>query len=158
MARALIARPWTGAALLIFSLAQAQTVEIPEGPGRVETARLCTPCHGIARSVSLRQDRDGWNLTLRKMTAFGMKATDKELEIVLDYLSKHYAAEAVPRVNVNTATAIELESGLSLRRSQAKALIEYRQKNGDFKNIDDLKKVPALDPAKIEERKDRIAF
>jgi competence protein ComEA len=87
-----------------------------------------------------------------------MKATDKELEIVLDYLSKHYAAEAVPRVNVNTATAIELESGLSLRRSQAKALIEYRQKNGDFKNIDDLKKVPALDPAKIEERKDRIAF
>jgi len=30
---------------------------------------------------------------------------------------------------------------LTLRRFQAKAVIEYREKNGDFKSLGDLKKV-----------------
>jgi competence protein ComEA len=158
MKRVLIFGRWTWPALLTFSLAQAQTLQLAEGPGRAETMKLCRSCHELARSVSLRQDRAGWSTTLRKMTAFGMKATDKELEAVLDYLTAHYPAEDVPKVNVNTATAIELESGLSLRRSQAKAVIAYREKNGEFKSLDDLKKVPVLDAAVIDEKKDRIAF
>jgi competence protein ComEA len=158
MKRVFIAGHRTLSALLMISAAQAQTLQLPEGPGRAETAKLCRTCHEMARSVSLRQDRAGWSTTLRKMTAFGMKATDKELDLVLDYLTTHYPAEDVPKVNVNSATAIELESGLSLRRSQAKALIAYREKNGDFKTIEDLKKVPLLDGTAIEERKDRIAF
>lgn len=132
--------------------------QLPEGPGRDETVKLCKTCHEVARSISVRQDRAGWSTTLRKMTAFGMKASDKELDLVLDYLSNHFPAEEVPKVNVNTARAIELESGLSLRRSQARALIEYREKHGDFKSLEDLKKVPLLEPAKLEEKKDRIAF
>lgn len=145
-------------ALLAASLAHAQGPQLPQGAGREETAKLCKSCHELARSISLRQDRAGWTTTLRKMSAFGMKATDKELDLVLDYLSKHFPAEDVPKVNVNTATAIELESGLSLRRSQAKAVIEYREKNGNFKSIDDLKKTGAFDAAKLDEKKDRIAF
>ena len=67
-------------------------------------------------------------------------------------------SEDVPRLNVNKATAIELEAGLSLRRSQAAALIAYREKNGDFKSLDDLKKVPGLDAAKLDAKKDRLVF
>ena len=59
---------------------------------------------------------------------------------------------------MNKASAIELESGLSLRRSQAAAVLAYRAKNGNFKSLDDLKKVPLIDAEKIEEKKDRIAF
>lgn len=61
-------------------------------------------------------------------------------------------------MNVNTAPAIEMESRLSLRRSQAAAIIAYRSKNGKFKTIDDLKKVPGVDTEKIEAKKDRIVF
>jgi competence protein ComEA len=61
-------------------------------------------------------------------------------------------------VNINTAKAIELESALGLRRSQASALIAYRNENGPFKAIEDLKKIPQLDFAKIEANTDRIAF
>ena len=68
------------------------------------------------------------------------------------------AAAFAITVNVNTGTAIELESGLGLRRSQAAALIAYRAKNGKFKTIADLKKVPAIDFARVEARKDRIVF
>jgi competence protein ComEA len=95
---------------------------------------------------------------MTKMTAFGMKSTSEEYALVLDYLVKNYPAEDVPRINVNQATAIQLESVLGLRRSQAKEVLAYREKNGDFKTIDDLKKVPGLDAAKLDAKKDRILF
>ena len=132
--------------------------QLPDGPGRAETEKLCKQCHELSRSVSLRQDRDGWNTTITKMTAFGMKGTDSDFALVLDYLVKNFPAEEVPRVNVNKASAIELESGLTLRRSEAAAIIAYRAKNGSFKSLDDLKAVPKLDVAKIEAKKDRITF
>jgi len=59
---------------------------------------------------------------------------------------------------VNRATAIELESRLSLRRSQAAAVIEYRAKHGPFKSIEDLKKVPGIDSVKIDVKKDILEF
>jgi competence protein ComEA len=132
--------------------------QLPDGPGRAETEKLCKQCHELSRSVSLRQDRDGWNTTITKMTAFGMKGADSDFALVLDYLVKNFPAEEVPRVNVNKASAIELESGLTLRRSEAAAIIAYRSKNGSFKSLDDLKAVPKLDVAKIEAKKDRITF
>lgn len=144
--------------LCISSLAIVWAQELPEGPGRDETIRMCKQCHELARSISLRQDRDGWATTMTKMVAYGMKGADQEIALVLDYLAKHFPADEVPRVNVNKATAIQLESGLTLRRSQAAALIAYRQKNGEFKNLEDLKKVPGLDAARLESKKDRIAF
>jgi len=132
--------------------------QLPDGPGQAETEKLCKQCHEVARSVSLRQDRAGWNNTMTKMVAFGMKGADSDFALVLDYLVKNFPAEEVPRVNVNKASAIELESGLTLKRSQAAAIIAYRNKNGNFKSLNDLKMVPSLDVAKIEAKKDRITF
>ena len=140
----------------ISLIAPAQ--QLPDGPGRAEMEKMCKQCHELARSVSPRQDHDGWGQTMSKMAAFGMKASDKDYALVLDYLAKNYPAADIPPINVNTATAIELESGLSLRRSQAAALIAHRTKNGAFKSLEDLKKVPALDPEKIDAKKDRITF
>jgi competence protein ComEA len=92
------------------------------------------------------------------MVSLGAKTTDRETSAVIDYLAAHFAAEEVPRINVNKARAIDLESGLTLRRSEAAAIIEYRTKNGPFKSVDDLKKVPGIDAAKIEAKKDRLIF
>jgi len=144
--------------LLVAAGAWAQEPQLPEGPGREETAKLCKQCHEVARSISLRQDRAGWNTTMTKMVAFGMKSTEKEFTTVLDYLVRNFPAEDVPRLNVNTARAIEFESALSLKRSQAAALIAYREKNGPFKSLEDLKKVPGMDAAKLDEKKDRLVF
>lgn len=145
-------------ALVLFSPNAWAQQQFPEGPGRDETVRLCKGCHELERSISRRQDRDGWQTTLTKMAALGTKGTDQEFALILDYLAKHYAADEVPPVNVNQATAIELESRLALKRSQAAAVIAYRAKNGRFKSIDELKRVPGVDGEKIEARKDRIVF
>jgi competence protein ComEA len=143
---------------ILFLTLAASAQQLPDGPGRPELEKMCKQCHELARSISLRQDRDGWSNTMSKMVAFGMKANEHDMNLVIDYLVKNFPAEDVPRINVNTATAIELESGLSLRRSQAAAVLAYRAKNGDFKSLDDLKKVPLIDPEKIEAKKDRITF
>ena len=131
---------------------------MPDGPGKEETRKLCSGCHELEKSFSMHQDPDGWRLTMDKMVSFGMKASETEIGAVLEYLIRNFPAEDVPKIDVNKAEAIELESGLSLRRSQAAAIIRYRTKNGNFKSIEDLKKVPGIDAAKIEAKKDRLIF
>jgi competence protein ComEA len=132
--------------------------QMPDGPGREETQKLCSDCHELARALSLRQDRDGWKTTVNKMIGLGAQGTEREFAAVIEYLSVHYAAEALPRLNVNKAKAIDFETRLSLKRSQAAAVIDYRAKHGDFKSIEDLKRVPGVDTVKIEERKDILEF
>lgn len=131
---------------------------VPDGPGKEETQRLCSQCHDLDKSFSLRQDQAGWQRTIAKMVAFGMKGADEEIRAVHEYLVKNFPADEVPKINVNKAEAIDFESGLSLRRSQAAAIVKHREKHGPFKTIEDLKKVPGVDAATIEAKKDRLIF
>jgi competence protein ComEA len=132
--------------------------ELPDGPGKEETRKVCSGCHELGKSCSLRQDRAAWQTTIEKMMALGAKASDQELAAVLDYLSKHFPADDIPLIRINKATSIELESGLSLKRSEAAALIRYRESIGGFKSLEDLKRVPGVPFARIEAKKDRITF
>jgi competence protein ComEA len=135
-----------------------QERQLPDGPGKEEARKLCAGCHELEKSFSTRQDRAGWQTTIQKMVSYGMKASEAEIAAVLEYAARNFPADEVPMIKVNEAKAIELESGLSLKRSQAAAIIQYREKHGPFKNIDDLKKVPGIDAAKIEAKKDRLIF
>lgn len=152
-------RPALRAALatcVLFGAAAA--AELPDGPGKAETEKLCSQCHDIAKSVSLRQDRNGWGATITKMIGMGMEGSDEEYRASLEYLAKHFPAEELPPLNVNKARAIELESRLSLKRSEAAAVIRHRREHGDFQSIEDLKKVPGIDVAKIEAKRDIVTF
>lgn len=135
-----------------------QTRPMPDGPGKTETQKMCSTCHELDKSLSLKQDRAGWQRTVEKMLAFGMKAPDAEVATVVDYLTRSYPADDVPRLKVNSAEAIEFESILALKRSQARAIIAYREKNGPFKSIADLKKVPGIEADKLDAKKDRLIF
>ncbi len=152
------------AALAIFAgsariqSSAGQGKPLPDGPGKEETQKICSQCHELEQALSARYDRAGWQRTLDKKVALGAKGTEKEFRAILEYLVKNFHAEEVPKINVNKATAIQLESGLSLRRSQAAAIIQYRAKNGPFKSIENLKKVPGMDAAKIDAKKDRLTF
>ena len=145
---------WSGNFLVIANQVRA----LPDGPGKAETQKLCAQCHELDKAFSLSQDRVGWQATLKKMVGFGMKGTEEEQKLVLEYLVKNFPADELPKISVNKAEAIEFESALSLKRSQAAAIIQYREKNGPFKSIEDLKKVPGIDTAKIEAKKDRLVF
>jgi competence protein ComEA len=144
-------------ALLVWSMSLA-SAQLPPGAGRDETQKVCSTCHELERSVSLRQDRDGWKATLNKMMGMGAQGTVEEFAAVLEYLAATYPANGLPPLNVNTARAIDFESRLSLKRSEAALIIKYRAEHGDFKSIADLKKVPGIDTAKIEAKKTSLAY
>ena len=80
----------------------------------------------------------------------------EEFPVVLEYLATHFPGEALQPLNLNTATQIDLEAAGGLLRREAAAVIRYREQNGRFKTVDDLKKVPGLDFKKIENRRDAI--
>ena len=150
---------WAAAAVTMLGLfAGSALAQLPDGPGKAETEKVCSQCHELARSISLRQDRAGWEATVSQMVSLGAMASDEDLRRITDYLAAHFAAEELPRINVNKARAIELESGLGLRRSESAAIIDYRTKHGPFKSIEELEKVPNIDAAKIEAKKDRLTF
>lgn len=65
---------------------------------------------------------------------------------------------AAPASKVNRATAKDLEAALDVPTSVAEAIVASRLEKGEFKTVDDLKKVPGLESSKIEAQKGRIIF
>jgi competence protein ComEA len=129
---------------------------LPDAPGRDVTVKVCGNCHGADTVASVRHTPDGWRDVIARMVAAGAKGTDQELETVLQYLSTQFAAETRRALNLNTATAVELESLGGLLRNESAALIAHREKNGPCKKLEDLQKVAGLDYKKIEQRRARL--
>jgi competence ComEA-like helix-hairpin-helix protein len=130
---------------------------LPDAPGKEITVKVCAGCHAAETVASVRHTPEGWRDVIAKMVAAGAEGTEQELETVLQYLSAQFPAEAQKALNLNTATAIELESVAGLLRKEAAALIAHRGKNGPCKKLEDLRKVAGLDYKKIEARKEQLA-
>ena len=144
-----------GAAGASAPLGAGQTV-LPDAPGRDVTMKVCGSCHAADTVASVRLTPAGWRELIGRMVAAGARGTEQELETVFQYASTHFAAEAQPALNLNTATAVELESVAGLLRKEAAALMAHRDKNGPCKDLEDFKKVAGLDYKKLEARKDRL--
>lgn len=59
-------------------------------------------------------------------------------------------------ININTATSKDLETLPSIGETRANSIILYRKKNGNFENIEDLKKVDGISDAIYNQVKDYI--
>jgi competence protein ComEA len=84
----------------------------------------------------------------------GAEVTDEQAGLIVDYLAAHFGK----LVYINTAPAEALQDVLSLTPQEAALLIKYRQENGNFKNLDDLLKVPGMDANKIQQQSSNIVF
>jgi competence protein ComEA len=135
--------------------APAAGSDMPDGPGKDVVVRACGVCHQPDRTASLRLTRDGWDELIGEMVKRGAKLTDAEHAQVLDYLSTNFLGEAPHPINLNTAPAIDLEAVVGLGRTEARALIAWREKSGPCKTIDDLKNVPGVSYAKLDAARDR---
>jgi competence protein ComEA len=145
--------------LLLASPAAAQS-DLPDGPGKPVVVKVCSGCHGFNVITQLHATKERWEAVVENMVSRGAEGTDSELDQVVAYLVSHFGPGSARRqkINVNKATAEELATNLSISRESADAIVQYRAKNGDFKNLEDLKKVPGVDARKIEDGKDRIEF
>ena len=136
--------------------------EMPDGPGKALVLRACTKCHVITQTTNQHKDNDEWTATITKMIGYGAVGTDDEFETILTYLTENYGPDTpvLPHITteVNKETAAQLARHLGISDRDAKAIVNFREENGNFKSIDDLKKVPGIDKKKIDDKKDDLRF
>jgi len=140
------------AAALFASIAAAQV--LPDGLGKELVETICSECHEPTRVIGQQRTKADWQLKVTEMLQEDQDVTQAERDTIINYLAAHFPK----KVNVNKAGSKELESGLDISAKEAEAIVHYRDDKGSFKTVDDLKKVPGLDAAKVEARKERLEF
>ena len=82
----------------------------------------------------------------------------QDTENVSDSKEKKYKPDSTQNLlNINTATAEELADTLPrVGKSTAALIVSYREKNGPFKKIEDLKNVKGIGDKTFEKLKDLI--
>jgi competence protein ComEA len=88
------------------------------------------------------------------MVSRGAEGSDEDVNLVINYLSRNFGKP----VNINTATAKDIETGLSFTPAASEAVVKYRTDNGAFKTFDEVQKVPGLNAVLLEEQKKNIVF
>ena len=129
---------------------------LPDGPGKETVGKLCVDCHDTGNFRKARFSSEEWSDSVADMVERGAKGTPAEIDAVVAYLAKNFGPDAP--VRINTAPFAEIRVVLGFTVAEVRALLEYREKNGDLKSFEDLLKVPGIDAAKAEAQRTRITF
>ena len=87
----------------------------------------------------------------------GAQGSDQDFSAILQYLATNFGPMPA-KVNVNKANAMNFRSWLGMPEKEAEAIVAYRGQHGDFKSLDDLKKVPGVDANYIDSEKNLLTF
>jgi competence protein ComEA len=131
---------------------------LPPGEGKDLLLKSCLGCHELNVVTVERKTESGWTDTVVEMRNRGANGTDEDMELIIHYLTTNFGPETGSKVNINSANAADIAQKLSLSKADADAIVAYRDKNGKYKEMADLKQVPGVDAAKIEAAKDLIEF
>jgi competence protein ComEA len=146
--------------LLVLAAALAATAlssfadDLPDRPGKDLVEAICSECHTTERIATQQLTRSQWADKVLEMLQEAPDVKQSERDKIVDYLSKSFPAHA----NVNKNTARELQAVLEITPESAATIVSYRQANGNFKTLDDLKKVPGVDAAKLDAKREIIDF
>ncbi len=72
-------------------------------------------------------------------------------------LSALFAFPVWAVVDINSATPSQLETVKGIGPAKAKAIVDYRDKHGAFKSLDDLANVKGFGKASVAKLKDKLA-
>ena len=123
-------------------------VQLPEGARAAEAVNACGGLLPTADSekVNLAQTlKDGQQLRVpeRKLDGTGARSQAKDYKGL---------------VNINTADEKALDSLPGVGPAMAKRIIEYRETEGAFQSIEDIKKIKGIGETKFAKLKDKICI
>ena len=145
------------AALVLWTGSAGGQKAVPDASGEDKADKaafeaICGTCH-LASMVNDMRSQSEWKETVDQMVKVGAQGTDKQFDRVMRFLLRNWT-----KVNVNTATAAEIAPVLEVSDATAQAIVRRRTENGNYKTIEELKRVPGVDAAKLEARRDRVVF
>ena len=159
---------WIGVLFTCCVLSLCAQDDLPEGKGKETLENTCTECHGLDKALGQLRSERQWRAIAVRMRSKGATMSDDELKRLVEYLSQNFGAveEGEPKsasvtkragkVNVNKASAKEIETVLELRPAEAEAIVRYREANGPFREWPDLAKADGIEKSRIEAVKGRI--
>jgi competence protein ComEA len=127
---------------------------LPDGPGKETFQMVCSMCHSPTAVIGKQGSRQWWQSKVAEMLQEVTDVPDSDVDAIVNYLAKNFP---IVKINVNKAGAKDLEA-IEFTSKESEAIVQYREAHGNFKTLDDLKKVPGLDAVKIESKKDRLEF
>jgi competence protein ComEA len=135
---------------------QEPEAAFPDGSGKETFLEVCGLCHAPTAVLNKQWTEKQWDLKVTEMLQEEPAVTAKERDAIIAYLAANF--RPAPRVNVNRATAAELEKALGISGGAAAAIVRHREEKGAFKTVDDLKLIPGIEAVTLEELKSRIEF
>jgi competence protein ComEA len=128
---------------------------LPDGLGKETFQMVCSMCHSPDAVIGKQGTKQWWQSKVTEMLQESTDIPNSDIDTIVAYLAKNFP---VVKINVNKASAKDLEARLELTAKESEAIVQYREAKGNFKTLDDLKKVPGLDAVKIESKKDLLEF
>ena len=107
-------------ASLTFSLSgvwitHAQT-QLPEGPGRAVTERMCTSCHGVEQFTGMRMTKQRWAETVDDMVARGAQGSDADINQVVQYLTDNFGGGKIAALPESVMKAAGASAAAGVQR------------------------------------------
>jgi hypothetical protein len=145
--------------LLLILPAFAQQKDFPDGPAKEYIGQICLMCHQPAMLLGQHRSEQDWKTTVARMATKGVPGTVEQFDAIAAYMAKNFGkTEDASKINMNKAKADDLEKVIGLTPDEAKALIGFRDRHGDFREWGDMLVIYGVDGLKIEAAKDKMTF
>ncbi len=133
----------------------AQEIVLPDGKAKKLVENNCADCHGLDQVVNSPMSSADWRKTVKRMVNKGASLSPEEIDSVVDYLSVYFPLD---KINVNTATAQQLQVVLQISTDDSEKIVKYRTANGNYKDFASLQKVTGIDQTKLAAKKEQLTF
>jgi competence protein ComEA len=64
--------------------------QLPDGPGKEPTQRVCSGCHGAEIVIGRGLTRDGWTEVVTEMIQRGAQGSEDDFAQIVDYLATNF--------------------------------------------------------------------
>lgn len=137
-----------------------------KSPGIIKIEEGSRVSDAIEKAGGLREDADISNINLASILEDGIKIyisshteieEEKPMENNITNENLLTSKNNNDKVNINTASQAELQTLPGIGDSTAQKIVNYRNENGKFKNIEDIKNVKGIGDSKYEKIKNLIS-